>query len=913
MRRSPASPQLWQRFGWPLLGIGCGLALLAALISMLVLESQQPRRLRQRADDLASTIIHVADCVEHVGQLQRFLTALGTERDLDLVVLVAGDPLRVVAANRQGWEGRPPPDTNIFTSVPTNFKSGEEIKPRWHFFADEGKAELSVPFSLRPSSSESLGFSRGLIVLRLNHRWMSGQMGDGVVFLLIEGGLAIGLCGAALVLLRQRVLRPLRTVQESLLQAPYSGLESSRITALVPDEIGQLNSALHRALTDATLMRQAVDSSENSVVITDPRRPGNPIIYVNPAFCKVTGYSADEALGCNPRLLQGTDHDQEGVRRLHVAVAEGHACAAVLRNYRKNGSLFWNQMHIAPVRNAAGTLCAFIGIASDISDQRRQEEELRTTKAFLDAIVEYLPVAVFCKDADQRCFRLWNHAAERLFSLPASQVLGKCDEDLFPPEQAAAFRAKDDAVLLGNDPGEIPEEPLTPPTGPMRWLRTRKVPITGPDGRARYLLGLSEDITLQRQQELRLRAAHAEAENLLSVISTILIQVDDQDRILRFNAAAERVFALPSSAVLGRALNESGLRLDWGEIIPLILTTLLEQRVQELHDLRCTRPDGSEVFLDLYLTPAPAGADSQRPSILLLGHDVTRRREQEALRSQGQKLESIGQLAAGIAHEINTPIQFIGDNLRFLADSFGDLGRHRCASEAALSASATAEAPALLAEVQRVAHEVDMPFLIEEVPKAIAQSLEGVERVADIVRAMKAFSHPDQGDEKCPVDLNQALKTTFVVARNEYKYAAELITDLDPALPLVPGHAGELNQVFLNLLVNAAHAIIAKNHGTEQRGTITVSSRRVGDYAELRLTDSGNGIKPEHRARIFTPFFTTKPVGKGTGQGLALCHGIITKKHGGTIGFESEPGTGTTFIIRLPFSTSGTVTAQEKS
>ncbi|MBI3300896.1 MAG: HAMP domain-containing histidine kinase [Deltaproteobacteria bacterium] len=171
-----------------------------------------------------------------------------------------------------------------------------------------------------------------------------------------------------------------------------------------------------------------------------------------------------------------------------------------------------------------------------------------------------------------------------------------------------------------------------------------------------------------------------------------------------------------------------------------------------------------------------------------------------------------------------------------------------------------------------------------------------------IVRAMKEFSHPGS-EEKVETDLNRAIETTITVARNEWKYVAELATDLDSSLPPVPCLPGEFNQVILNLIINAAHAIaVVVSEGSTSKGTITVSTRHDGDWAEIRVSDTGTGIPEAIRAKIFAPFFTTKEVGKGTGQGLAIAHSVIVDKHKGTIGFETEVGRGTTFIIRLPLA-----------
>ena len=188
-------------------------------------------------------------------------------------------------------------------------------------------------------------------------------------------------------------------------------------------------------------------------------------------------------------------------------------------------------------------------------------------------------------------------------------------------------------------------------------------------------------------------------------------------------------------------------------------------------------------------------------------------------------------------------------------------------------------------------------------PASIDQSLEGIGRISEIVRAIREFSHPD-AREKTAIDINHAITTTLTVAKNQIKYVADVETDFDTSLPPVSCHPGELNQVILNLLVNAAHAI--EGAASESKGRITVSTRRVADRVEIRIADSGTGIPEAIRKKIFDPFFTTKEPGKGTGQGLAICHTIITKKHGGTITVDSEPGEGATFVVCLPLDGSGT-------
>jgi signal transduction histidine kinase len=264
-----------------------------------------------------------------------------------------------------------------------------------------------------------------------------------------------------------------------------------------------------------------------------------------------------------------------------------------------------------------------------------------------------------------------------------------------------------------------------------------------------------------------------------------------------------------------------------------------------------------------------------------------------------QKLESVGRLAGGVAHEINTPVQFVSDNVQFIRASLIDIAAvieaYKGLQHAVESSGDVASAVRLASEASEAA---DLDFIMEQAPPALDSSLEGLGRIATIVRSLKEFAHPDQSG-KTLADLNQAIKSTLVIAHTEYKYVAEVETDFGE-LPPVPCYLGEINQVVLNLLVNAAHAIsdVVKDSGA--LGKLTVRTRLVANEVEIAIGDSGTGIPQAARERIFDPFFTTKEVGKGTGQGLALAHSVIVKKHQGTLSFETECGKGTTFFIRLP-------------
>ena len=301
-------------------------------------------------------------------------------------------------------------------------------------------------------------------------------------------------------------------------------------------------------------------------------------------------------------------------------------------------------------------------------------------------------------------------------------------------------------------------------------------------------------------------------------------------------------------------------------------------------------------------------ADGRITGLVGISRDITADKEAELERQrmelqlrQSQKLESVGQLAAGIAHEINTPTQYVGDNTRFIKDAFTAIFKVLKSHEALLAAAKqNAITPELLAYSEEVLAASDLNYLCLEIPSALAETLEGVGRVSKIVRAMKEFSHPG-GKEKVAADLNQAIESTATVACNEWKYVADLKLQLAPDLPRVPCFLGEFNQAVLNLIVNAAHAIgdVVKTN-PRTNGCITVQTRRDGDHVDVRVSDNGTGIPEAARSKIFEPFFTTKEVGKGTGQGLAMIYGSIVRRHGGTAAFETEEGHGTTFILRLP-------------
>ena len=264
--------------------------------------------------------------------------------------------------------------------------------------------------------------------------------------------------------------------------------------------------------------------------------------------------------------------------------------------------------------------------------------------------------------------------------------------------------------------------------------------------------------------------------------------------------------------------------------------------------------------------------------------EITQRKELETQLVHAQKMEAVGQLASGIAHEINSPSQFANDNILFLKDATDGFIKKLDQSP---------DAPS----------DDDINFFKENAPEAVEQAAEGISRITTIVKSMKNFAYRDAQSAKRLNDLNQAIRSTTVVATNEWKYHAELDLQLQEGIPMVPCNIGEINQVVLNLIVNGAHAIRDRfKEGT--KGNLVVSSRHYPDHdcVIIAIADNGGGIPQEVQTRIFEPFFTTKEVGVGTGQGLAIAHNVIVKSHGGQIWFDSKDGQGTTFYIKLPMT-----------
>ena len=389
-----------------------------------------------------------------------------------------------------------------------------------------------------------------------------------------------------------------------------------------------------------------------------------------------------------------------------------------------------------------------------------------------------------------------------------------------------------------------------------------------------------------------LKSANEQYRIIAETASDGIMTMDAAGTIRFANTAAGSIFGYPAGDLAGR--NFSSLVPEYQRHLPVVRQPS-GQAVEVIGNHRSGRAITMEVS---FAESVDGGGHTILTAVL---RDVTERKGFERNRALAQKLESIGRLAAGVAHEINTPIQYIADNLDFIQRSCDSveqmLGVYRRLVAACDAGEPTA---GLTSELRNLTQKGKVDYLWGQTPNAIRDAAEGTRRVAEIVRAMHEFAHPGAG-EMAPTDVNRLIESTVMVSRNRWKDAAELDVALEPTLPPVACVAGELSQVFLNLIVNAADAVIdtvIANRG--RKGTIRITSKREGEFVEVRVSDSGIGIPVAIQPKIFDPFFTTKDIGRGSGQGLAIAHAIVVQKHHGQIDFETAVGAGTTFIVRLP-------------
>lgn len=530
-------------------------------------------------------------------------------------------------------------------------------------------------------------------------------------------------------------------------------------------------------------------------------------------------------------------------------------------------------------------------------------EEIRSQVTLLESVMNAIPSAVFEVQKDGEILGC-NNVFAQLLGLKTSDVVGNKIADLGCEELARIAELSsgelfnpdlDDFEICLNDAVNNPLE-----------LLVKKTIITSRDVAVESVVSVLVDITERKKLERVLKTSERKYRQIVDNINIGVALLNPNLEVLQMNPQMSKWFpgVQPGKGFLCYQSFHENPHEEPCPDCPTVKTFAEGKSFENI-----IRTKGNKIARYFRDFSSPVFDDEGRiVAAILLVEEVTQKLSLERELRQAQKLEAIGQLAAGIAHEINTPIQYIGDNIRFLQDSFSDIDGILDICAKIVQTSKQDENKnkkfhtADLECLEKSMVEADIEFLQEELPQAIRQGLKGVQRVSEIVGAMRDFSHPGT-DKKTLVDINQAISNTVTVARNEWKYVAELELDLDTNLPEVKCLVGEINQVILNLIVNAAHAIEeAATSRENDKGKITIVTLNKGDHIEIQVTDTGTGIPEDIRHRVFDPFFTTKEVGSGTGQGLSIGHRVITEKHGGSLSFTTKSGVGTTFCISLPVS-----------
>jgi PAS domain S-box-containing protein len=674
---------------------------------------------------------------------------------------------------------------------------------------------------------------------------------------------------------------------------------------MVEERTAGLNTVIHRLQKAEKKLRNREDEYhrlvDNLPGVVYTSHKDRSLLFMDEKIEELTYYNSSDLRFREVKwsdIIHEDDIDDTR-RQFEEALRTTRSFVMNYRIKRPLGDTIWVQDRGAIICDNEGKLEHVSGVLFDITQQKLAEEALETERERFRILVENAPVGVslithdgVLKYVNPEFVHIFGYTLEDI-----SKGMGWFKAAFPEPDyrKMVVDTLKNDLKSVEGVKRVLSKFNVVCKDGSEKVVLLTTVPI---DNENRMVI--FSDITEQNRAERELRASHAEMEQLFSSISSILISIDGEDQIIRWNSVAEETFGLQEAEVVGKPLDEAPISWDWDQVLRGSFVCREKGKPIRMDDVRFMQRNGKHGFLSITFNPI-LSENSASVGILILASEVTARKLLESQLAQAQKLESIGQLAAGIAHEINTPTQYVGDNLRFLEGGFEDLLRlidtYRKLVE---DLGRGIRLDGHVREIQDVTDEIDLDYLMEELPKSIGESLEGVGRVAKIVLSMKEFSHPGTG-EMSLTDINKAVESTITVARNEWKYVSEMVTDLDPSLPLVSCIPGELNQVILNIIINASHAIKEQlGENSVEKGVITITTRRNGESCEIRISDTGPGIPEEIRGRIFDPFFTTKEVGKGTGQGLALSHTAIVEKHGGSISFETEIGKGTCFIIGLP-------------
>jgi two-component system, NtrC family, sensor kinase len=542
-----------------------------------------------------------------------------------------------------------------------------------------------------------------------------------------------------------------------------------------------------------------------------------------------------------------------------------------------------------PIINSDSEIIAAIETIQDITESKHAQEVMDNQSRFFQEILEAIPNPVFYKDISHAYIGC-NKAFSAFFGRTAEEIPGKTISDITPEELAQESGDADRKIIETHSHVNY-ETRLLRNDGQIRTVLVTKAPFTDSAGLLCGIVGTFVDVTEQRLMDEQVKKAKREWEETLDSLKDFVILTDAQHRVRRCNRLLCDMTGKEYDEVIDK---------DWRDLLPDAgfeevsfngtsgeLVHIASQRYYDLNIYNMTEPDSEQINGFVISLNDTTEIRSMTAELQRTAHELN-----EAQRAvyQQEKLASIGQLAAGVAHEINNPMGFISSNLATMGKYMDKLNAFETAM---IEIAENRGAPETIAELKELRRKMKIDFILGDIHGLLEESRDGAERVRRIVQDLKSFSHVDEAECK-PASINDCLNSTLNMARNEIKYVADVELEYDAGLPMLNCHPQQLNQVFMNLLVNAAHAI-------EGHGSIRIRTFREEEDIVIQVNDTGKGIAPEHLTRVFEPFFTTKEVGKGTGLGLSISYDIV-KKHGGSISVESNVGKGSTFTVRLPLN-----------
>jgi len=610
----------------------------------------------------------------------------------------------------------------------------------------------------------------------------------------------------------------------------------------------------HDAMTG--LHDKAIEATRCGVTIADARRPGLPIIYCNPAFEALTGYSYEESVGHNCRFLQGEDTDPAAIQQIRNALRLGESCRVVLKNYRKDGSPFWNDLTISPVRDESGELTHFIGVQTDVS-VRKQIEEALEKQVKRENLLRYISERIYQSES-----------IDEILNIAVTEV-----RSLLQTDRTIIYRFYEDWS------GYVAVESVGEPWQAIIGLDIQDTCFRDShvhkyqNGRIR---------TIDNVEASDLAACHVDMLKTYGVKANLVVPILQDGKLwgllLAHHCRAPRHWESDEVQLLQHIAVQMAIALKQAELRQQLQNELEERRRTE-EALRRSETR----LLDQTVTLQNTLEDLQQAQTHLV---------------QSEKMSSLGRLVAGVAHEINNPVGFISGNLKYVKQYTQDL------TELLELYQASVVQP--IPELAEVLESKDIAFVLEDFPKVLHSMEVGAERICDIIKSLRNFSRLDEAEMKA-VDIHEGIENTLMILSNRVKEQPHLksidIRKDYGAIPDVQCSPGQLNQVIMNVLSNAIDALEEHRNYSQasEPATIEIQTYSLNrDWVAIRISDSGLGIDEETRSHIFDPFFTTKPVGQGTGMGLAISYQIIVEKHRGILTCESAPGKGAEFLIQIP-------------